>query len=87
MELFPPEDLVAITMLMIRTSVFLKIDTAASEEFLECIENIFVTFDEFDVEFWLYNNPSRDFLLYVRISHVDREASFTIHESDNIFGL
>ena len=87
LELFPPEDFVAITMLMIRACVFLKVDTSRSEEIFECIENVFVAFNEFDIEFWFYNDSSSDSFLYVRISHVDSEASFTIYEPDNIFGI
>ena len=83
-EFFPSEDFVAITMLMIRASIFLKVDTSASEEIFECRENVFVLLDEFYVEFWLYDHSPSDFLLRIWISHVDREASFTIHESDNI---
>ena|SRR3989344_5892782 len=83
----PPEDLITITMLMIRACVFLEIDTPRSEEILECVENTFVFLDEFDVELWFYNHSSGDFSLHIWISHVNREASFTIHEPDNIFGI
>ena len=86
LEFFPPEDLISITMLMVRAVVFLKIDTADSEEIPECVENVFVAFDEFDIEFWFYNDSPSNSLLYIRISHIDREASFTIYEPDNIFG-
>ena len=86
LEFFPPEDLIPITMLMIRAGVFLKVDTPYSEEILECIENIFVAFDEFYVEFWFHNYSSDNGLLRIRIPNVDREASFTIHEPDNILG-
>ena len=86
LKVFPPEDFVPITMLMIRASVFLKVDASASEEILESVKNVFVFFDELYVEFWFYHYPSNDFLLYVWISHIDSEASFTIYESDNIVG-
>lgn len=86
-ELLPPEDLVAITMLVIRTSIFLEIDTSTSEEILQCVKNVFVFLDEFDVEFWLYYNSANDFLFRVWISHVNSEAAFTVHEPDHIFGI
>src|SRR3989338_3824679 len=84
-KFFPPEDLIPITMLVVRTVVFLKIDTTASEEIFECIENVFVALNELYVEFWLYNDSSGDSFLYIRISHINSEASFTIYEPDNIF--
>ena len=71
---------------MIRADVFLEIDTSASEEILQRVENIFVFLDEFYVEFWLYHDSPDRLSLHVWISHVDREASFTIHEPDNIVG-
>ena len=86
LEFFPPEDLIPITMLMVRAGVFLEIDTPASEEFLQCREDFFVALDEFYVEFWLYDDSPGDLLLCIWISHVNREASFTIYEPDNIFG-
>ena len=86
-KFFPPEDLIPITMLMVRAIVFLKIDTAASEEIFEFIENVFVALDKLYVEFWFHNDSSNCSLLYVRISHIDSEASFTIYEPDNIFGI
>jgi len=73
-------------MLMVRARVFLEVDTTASEEISECIENVFVALYELYVEFWFYNDSSCNSLLYVRIPHVDSEASFTIHEPDNIIG-
>ena len=86
-KFFPPEDFIAVTMLVIRARVFLKVDTSRSEEIFESIENFFVAFNEFYVEFWLYNDSPSNSFLHVRISHVDSKASFTIHEPDNIFGI
>jgi hypothetical protein len=86
LKFIPPEDFISITMLVIRARVFLKIDTTDPEEILECIQNIFIAFDEFEIEFWFYHNSSCDSFLYVRIPYVDGEASFSIDEPDNIIG-
>lgn len=85
-KFFPPEDLVPITMLMVRAGVFLEVDAPAPEEFLQCVENVFVFFDELYVEFWFYHDSSNGFSLRIWIPYVHGEASFTIHEPDNIFG-
>jgi hypothetical protein len=86
LKFFPPEYFISITVLMIWAIVFLKIDTTDTKEILESIENIFVTFDEFYVEFWFYHYSPRDCFLHVWISHIDSKASFTIYEPDNILG-
>ncbi len=86
LEFLPSEDFISITMLMVRARVLLKIDTTASEEISDRIENFFVAFDELDIEFWFYNDSSRDNFLYIRIPYVNSEASFTINEPDNIIG-
>ena len=87
LKFFPPEDLVAITMLMIRAGVFLEIDAPCSEEILQCVEDIFVALDEFYVEFWFYHYSPNDLPLDIWIPYVDCEASFTIYEPDNILGI
>jgi len=86
LQIFPPEDLIPITMLMVRAIVFLEINTSASEEILETIENIFVALDEFYVEFWFYDHSSCDILLDVWIPDIDGEASFSIDKSDHVVG-
>ncbi len=87
LKFFPPEDLKSITMLMVRAGVFLEIDTTAAQEILECVENVFIFLDEFYIEFWFYHDPSNDLSLHIWIPHIDREASFTIYEPDNIIGI
>lgn len=84
LKFFPPEYLISITVLMVRTIVFLEVNTSTSEEIFERKENVFVALDEFNVEFWFYDHSSGDLFLRVRISNVDSEASFPVYKSNNI---
>lgn len=71
-------------MLMVRTIIFLEVNTSTSEKILKCDENVFVALDELYVEFWFYHHSSGNSFLCIRISYVDSEASFSIYEPNNI---
>ena len=77
-------DLISITMLVIGTAIFLKIDASTTKVLLQSIQYFLVLFDELDVEFWFYRHSS---LLGTRqswITNVDREASFTVYKTCNV---
>lgn len=85
-KIIPPEYFKTITMLMVRARILLEIDTAATEEISKSIQNVFVFLDELYIELWFYDDSASNDFLYVRISNIDSEASFTIYEPDNILG-
>jgi hypothetical protein len=83
-EVFPPEDLEAIAILMFWSRISLKVYAPASKKFLKRIEYFNIALNEFKVEFRLYHYPSLRLFYFIRISYVDGKASFTVYETNNI---
>ena len=77
LEFLPPEDFVPITMLMVRSRIFLKIYTPAPEKFLKRVQDVFIFLDEFEVEFWFHPYSSFSIFPLVDIFYIDSNASFT----------
>src|SRR3989344_1255280 len=76
--------LIAVTILMIRPCIFLKIHISATKEIFQLIQDIFIFFDEFNIKPWFGFHPSFNFFIILRILYVNCEASFTVYQPDNI---
>ena len=72
-------DLISVAILVVRARIFLKIHTAAPEEFLQSVENVLILFDKFDVELGLHDCSPYRLLFFINISNIDSKASFTIY--------
>ena len=79
--------LIAVAVLMILAGIFLEVNIAASKEFFELVENLFIGFYQFQVKFRFYSRSSFSFGFFGRVEDVGGKTAFAVHQADNVIML
>jgi len=76
--------LIAITLLVIFSSVLLEINISASEVFLKLKENVLIFFYQLNVEFRLDSYASLLLARVVESSYISSKTAFSINKTNNV---